>query len=121
VKKLTIIAVLLAMMTAAFAQIQPESFFTPSKLAGYTGISTDKIVVSGHRQTIQKKHSHRNGAKSRILSNFAAEEDNNEITVNSTDIQNVSPALESGISGCGIYNETTYKVKANLTILKTRK
>ena len=120
-KKLTIIAVLLAMMTAAFAQIQPESLFTPSKLAGYTGISTDKIVISGHKQTIQKKHSHRNGAKSRILSTFAAEEDNNETTVNSPVIQSVSLVPEYGISRCGVYNEITYKIKVNLTTLKTRK
>lgn len=120
-KKLTIIAVLLAMMTAAFAQIQPESPFTPSKLAGYTGISTDKIVISGHKQTIQKKHSHRNGAKSRILSTFVAEEDNNETTVNSPAIQSVTLAPVFGISRSGMYDEITYKIKANLTILKTRK
>ena len=120
-KKLTIIAVLLAMMTAAFAQIQPESLFTNSKLAGYTGISTDKIVISGHKQAIQKKHSHRNGAKSRILSTFVAEEDNNETTVNSPVIQSITLAPVFGQGRCCIYNETTYKVKANLTILKTRK
>lgn len=121
-KKIVIIAALFAMMTAAYAQIQPGAFITCGKTAVFTGISTDSIVVSTHTHAIQKKHSHKNTSKSRTMSLFAAEEDNKDEIV-------ICPAVYSAVFTPEYSNrlfslnndEAVYKVKSNLTILKTRK
>ena len=121
-KKLIIIAALLAMITAVYAQIQPELNFVYGKTVSFTGISTDNIVITGHKQIIHKKHSHKNTAKSKILSSFAAEEDNKEGLVNYSLIHSSTFIPESGSEYFRLgNNEDVYKVKANLTILKTRK
>jgi hypothetical protein len=123
VKKLIIIAALLAMITAVYAQIQPESIFDLGKTVSFTGISTDNIVITGHKQIIHKKHSHKNNAKSKILSSFAAEEENKDELVNCPLIHGSIFIAESGSEyfRLGNNNVDVYKVKANLTTLKTRK
>jgi hypothetical protein len=122
VKKLIIIAALLSIITAAYAQIQPETFYTSGKLAYFSGISNDNIVVSSsHKHAIHKKHNHKNPASSKNMTSFVQQENNKEEAVNYTVTDNTLNVPEFGIKYLSVKNEIVYKDKANLTILKTRK
>jgi hypothetical protein len=122
VKKLIIIAALLSIITAAYAQIQPETFYTSGKLAYFSGVSNDNIVVSSsHKHAIHKKHNHKNPASSKNITSFVQQENNKEEAVNYAATNDFLFVPEFGHNYLSADNEIVFKDKANLTILKTRK
>lgn len=120
-KKAMIIAVLLAIITVAYAQIQPDISYQYHKTDILTGIIQDTITTSGLKQEIQKKHNKSHSTNSRSTSSFTAEEDNKDGFVNNLFIQNTAIVHETAPVYLSTNTDAIYKTKVNLTILRARK
>jgi hypothetical protein len=121
VRKSVIIAVLVAMMTAAYAQMQPVMPILHGNTAAFTGINTGNIEINSHKNLIHKKQNHKNTPKSGVLSVFAAEEEGNDDALIHAAVMEQVVTASDGPAYPGIVHSAVYKEKANLTILKTRK
>jgi len=121
VKKAMIIAILLAIITVAYAQIQPEIVNQYHKTDILTGISQETITNSGFKQAIHKKHNHRHSTNSRSIVSFTAEENNKFGFENNTFIHRTDFKYETAPAYSSVNTDAIYKTKVNLTIIRTRK